>query len=74
MGRSSNNIFVKQLKHKVKLDIDEKGVEGAAVTSIGFGITSLPPVLTFDEPFYLVLRHIESNAIIFAGLINDPSL
>jgi serine protease inhibitor len=74
LGVASNNIFINQLKHKVVLDIDEKGAEGAAVTSIGFGVTSMPPYLKFDKPFYIVLRHIQSNTIIFSGKINDPML
>jgi len=74
LGVSSNRIFINQLKHKVVLDIDEKGAEGAAVTSIGFGVTSMPPYLKFDKPFYIVLRHIQSNTIIFSGKINDPLL
>lgn len=72
IGVASNRIFINQLKHKVVLDIDEKGAEGAAVTSIGFGVTSMPPYLKFDKPFYIVLRHIQSNTIIFSGKINDP--
>ncbi|MFZ1560131.1 MAG: serpin family protein, partial [Saprospiraceae bacterium] len=74
LGVASNRIFINQLKHKVVLDIDEKGAEGAAVTSIGFGVTSAPPYLKFDKPFYIVLRHIQSNTIIFSGKINDPLL
>jgi serpin B len=74
IGIASNRIFINQLKHKVVLDIDEKGAEGAAVTSIGFGVTSMPPYLKFDKPFFIVLRHIQSNTIIFSGKINDPLL
>jgi serine protease inhibitor len=74
LGVASNRIFINQLKHKVVLEIDEKGAEGAAVTSIGFGVTSMPPYLKFDKPFYIVLRHIQSNTIIFSGKINDPLL
>lgn len=70
LGQTSKNIFITQVKHKIKLDIDEKGADGAAVTSIGFGLDSQPPVLLFDKPFYIVLRHIESNTIVFTGIIN----
>ena len=73
MGSAKYPFFINQIKHKVALDLDEKGVEGAAVTSISFGVTEAPPSLTFDRPFYVVLRHIQTNAIIFVGKINDPS-
>jgi serpin B len=73
LGTAAAPIFINQLKHKVALDVSEKGVEGSAVTSIGFGTTEAPPSLTFDRPFYIVLRHVNTNTIIFAGKINDPS-
>ncbi|MBK6996406.1 MAG: serpin family protein [Lewinellaceae bacterium] len=74
LGTASKNIFIRQFKHKVVLEVDEKGAEGAAVTSIGFGIDSLPPSFWFDHPFVLVLRHIPTNTMIFTGYIADPSI
>lgn len=74
MGTSDNNIFINQIKHKAVLEVDEKGAEGAAVTSIGFGITSLPPSFYFTRPFVLVLRHIETNTLIFMGYVADPAI
>lgn len=73
MGTASRNIFIKQIKHKAVLEVDEKGAEGAAVTSIGFGITSVPPSFRFDSPFVLVLRHTGTNTILFTGFVADPS-
>lgn len=67
------NIFIKQVKHKAVLNVDEKGAEGAAVTSIGFGITSVPPQFWFDKPFVLVLRHIPTNTLLFVGYVADPT-
>jgi serpin B len=74
LGTASNNIFISQLKHKVVLEVDEKGAEGAAVTSIGFGHDSAPPSFLFNRPFVLVLRHIPTNTMIFTGYIADPSI
>ena len=74
MGTSSNNIFINQIKHKAVLNVDEKGAEGAAVTSIGFGVTSLPPTFYFTSPFILVLRHIPTNTMIFTGYVADPEI
>ncbi len=73
MGTAPQNIFINQIKHKAILEVDEHGAEGAAVTSIGFGITSLPPVFNYDHPFVLVLRHIETNTPLFIGYVADPS-
>lgn len=73
MGTAVKNIFINQIKHKTVLEIDEKGAEGAAVTSIGFGITSVPPTFRYDSPFVLVLRHIPTNTMIFTGYVADPT-
>ncbi len=66
-------LFIHQIRHKAVLKVDEKGAEGAAVTSIGFGTTSAPPAFIYDRPFVIVLRHTATNTLLFAGLINDPS-
>lgn len=73
MGTAANNIFINQIKHKTVLQIDEKGAEGAAVTSIGFVFTSAPPTFWFNRPFVLVLRHIPTNSMIFTGFVSDPT-
>ncbi|MBK7427375.1 MAG: hypothetical protein IPI60_10295 [Saprospiraceae bacterium] len=61
------------IKHKSVLKVDENGAEGAAVTSIGFATTSAPPSFRFDKPFVIILRHIPTNAMVFTGLVKDPS-
>ncbi|MFN0016084.1 MAG: serpin family protein [Saprospiraceae bacterium] len=73
MGTASQNIFINQIKHKAVLEVDEKGAEGAAVTSIGFGITSVPPTFWFNRPFVLVLRHVPTNTMLFTGFVADPA-
>jgi serine protease inhibitor len=71
MGTASKNIFIKQVIHKAVLEADEKGAEGAAVTAIGFGVTSVPPPLLFDKPFYLIIRNIKTNTILFIGYVGE---
>ncbi|MCF8237735.1 MAG: hypothetical protein K9I85_06240 [Saprospiraceae bacterium] len=73
MGTANQNIFINQIKHKAILEVDEHGAEGAAVTSIGFGITSAPPTIKFDRPFILVLRHIATQTPLFIGYVADPA-
>lgn len=72
MGTGAGNIFINQIKHKAVLEVDEKGAEGAAVTSVGFVLTSLPPVFYFNKPFVIVLRHIPTNTMLFTGLVRNP--
>ena len=74
LGESSfGRLFIDRVLHKVKLEIDEYGAEGAAVTVVGVGVTSIPPQIVFDQPFYFVLRHVETQAVLFIGLIANPS-
>ncbi|MBK9338639.1 MAG: serpin family protein [Lewinellaceae bacterium] len=73
MGTAAQNIFINQIRHKAVLEVDEKGAEGAAVTSIGFGITSAPPEFRYNRPFVLVLRHIPTNTMLFVGYVADPT-
>lgn len=67
------SIYIKTIKHKSMLKVDENGAEGAAVTSIGFATTSAPPSFRFNSPFVVILRHIPTNTMVFTGLVRDPS-
>ncbi len=67
------NLFISNVNHKTFLKIDEKGAEGAAVTSIGIGVTSAPPHFQFNRPFVFLLRNRNSDTFIFAGKIEDPT-
>lgn len=72
MGSAGNRIFIKQIAHKAVLEVDERGAEGAAVTSIGFAQTSVPPAFQFNKPFVLVLRHVPTQTILFLGYVVAP--
>ena len=69
MGTAAANIYISQVQHKCVLSVDEKGAEGAAATSVGFSTTSAPPSIVFDRPYYVVLRHILTGTIVFAGYV-----
>lgn len=73
VGNAGGNIYLTRVIHDTFLKIDEKGAEGAAVTTVGFGAESVPPTISFDRPFLVVLRHVESGVPIFIGKISDPS-
>ncbi len=74
MGQSliGPNLFIGAVEHKAVLKIDEKGAEGAAVTSIGMVTTSMPPMYRFDRPFVVVLRHLGSETPLFIGYVAEP--
>ncbi len=70
--QSGQQIALDPILHEVVLKVDEKGAEGAAVTTIGGVVTSLPPTLNFDRPFVLCLRHIPTGVQLFYGLVDNP--
>ncbi len=68
-------IHISDVVHKTFIEVDERGTEAAAVTSIGFELTSVgptPPVFRFDKPFVFVISEKESGAVLFAGKIENP--
>jgi serine protease inhibitor len=67
------NLYINRVVHKTYLKIDERGAEGAAVTGVGIGVTSVPPSIKFDRPFVYLLRHIPTKTIVFAGVVANPS-
>ncbi|HEX6988814.1 MAG TPA: serpin family protein, partial [Bacillota bacterium] len=43
----------------------------AAVTG-GVGVTSLPPEITVDRPFLLLISDTQTGIILFLGQVSDP--
>lgn len=67
--------FINQVKHKVVLKVDEDGAEGAAATSVGVGIESVPPPpfkLKFDRPFLALIADSKTQTVLFAACVEDP--
>jgi serpin B len=65
-------LYVKKVKQKTFLKVDEKGTEAAAVTSVEVGVTCACPSgfqVRADRPFLLAIRERLSGTVLFAGLI-----
>jgi serpin B len=67
------NLFIDRVQHKNKLIVDEKGIEGSAATAVVIAIDSAPPALFFNRPFVYIIRHKETQTILFIGCINKPT-
>ena len=64
------NMFISDIVHKTYINVDEKGTEAAAVTTIAMAGSSLPPEpveLKFNKPFYFAIRDNTSGEILFMG-------
>lgn len=70
------NVFIKSVKHKTVIEVNEKGTEASGATSVEMGVTSAP-VDTFemvmDRPFFFAIQDNETGAVLFMGAVNDPS-
>jgi serine protease inhibitor len=65
------DLYVKFVKQKTFVDVNEEGTEAAAVTGIGIGVTSAPLTVTMrvDRPYMFVLRERLSGTVLFVAKI-----
>jgi len=66
-------LCISEVKHKATVDVNEEGTEAAAATSVGIGLTSLPPSIVVDHPFLFVIRERLSGTILFMGRVMNPA-
>lgn len=66
------DFYVKKVKHKTYIRVDEIGTEAAAVTSVEMGPTSTPDFFLVNRPFIFAIRENRFNTILFIGQITDP--
>jgi serpin B len=66
-------LFIDQVRQKAFIEVDEAGTRAAAATSVGVGVTSLPPEFVVDRPFVFLLRERLSGTVLFAGVVGDPT-
>ena len=71
---SSVKNIVAEVKHKVYIDVNEKGTEAAAVSAVRAVLESLgisPKTITFraDHPFLYMIRDRSNDMILFIGQI-----
>jgi len=66
-------LHISRVKQKAFVDVDEEGTRAAAVTSVEIGVTSAPPMFRADRPFLFAIRERFSGALLFTGVVRDPS-
>ncbi len=75
MHRDARNLqlHISRVKQKAFVEVDEEGTRAAAVTSVEVGVTSAPPMFRADRPFVFAIRERLSGALLFMGVVRDPS-
>ncbi|MFO7674807.1 MAG: serpin family protein [bacterium] len=70
--------FISEVMHKSFVEVSEEGTEAAAATSVTLTLTAMPVEeerfrMVCDRPFLYAIRDDRSGALLFAGVLNDPS-
>lgn len=73
------NVYISAVVHKTYIDVNEKGTEAAAATSIEMSLMSMPGSaeeemfkMIVDRPFVFTIDDKESGEILFIGAIINP--
>jgi serpin B len=70
-------LFIADVKHKTYVDVNEKGTEAAAVTSVEMRVTSMPLdrlSMIADRPFCFAIVDDQTGSLLFIGALTDPGL
>ncbi len=68
-------VYLKSVRHKTFVEVDETGTEAAAATSVEVGIESAPLEqfsMEVNRPFLFVIRDDVTETVLFMGTIADP--
>ena len=65
----AGNIYIDKMKQVAKIKVNEEGTEAAAVTTIGYIITSVPEHVDFHatRPFLYIISEQSTGGILFIG-------
>ncbi|MDP3451434.1 MAG: serpin family protein [Bacteroidales bacterium] len=68
------NLYISKVFQKAAIEVDEEGSEAAAVTVVGFGVTSVPIKKEFraDKPFIFAITESTTGTILFMGKVSKP--
>jgi len=72
-------LIITQVIQKTVIDVNEKGVEAAAVTAMSVGVTSMPvpedpTLMILDHPFQFFIFDAEEELMLFEGRLGEPEV
>ncbi len=70
--REAKDIYISRVKHKSFIEVDEKGTESAAVTSVEIRELSGPTEMLINRPFLFFIHDTNSKTLLFMGKITNP--
>lgn len=72
MSPLGNQMCIDFVRQKTRIEVDERGTRAAAATAVGIGVVSFSGFVA-DRPFVFFIRERLSGAVLFAGLVGDPT-
>ena len=66
-------LYISYVDHKAIVEVNEKGTEAAAATSVGIGWMSMPLSFVVNRPFFYEIRDDRSGSILFMGATLNPA-
>lgn len=66
------NLYISYVDHKAIVEVNEKGTEAAAATSVAIALSSSPSFIV-NRPFFFEIRDDRSGSILFMGKILNPA-
>ena len=76
---SDEPLFISEARQKSFVEVNEEGTEAAAVTGVAFAMTGpepapqLPFEMIVDRPFFFVIADVQTQTILFMGIVFDPA-
>ena len=73
----ADNLYISDINHRAKIEVDEEGSRAAAVTEIGVRATAMPPgeeepvEFICDRPFIFMIRDTKTGVVLFMGMVNN---
>jgi serpin B len=70
------NLYIGAVIHKARIEVNEEGSEAAAATAVIMETKSMMDKAVFraDRPFFFIITHHKTGAILFIGRLSNPSL
>ncbi len=70
-----SNAYINSVLHKTFVEVSEKGTEAAGATKVEITLSIAEPAVSFtvDRPFFCAITDDFTGAVLFAGLIYEPT-
>ncbi|KAI2662744.1 Plasminogen activator inhibitor 1 [Labeo rohita] len=65
-------LCVSKVLQKVKLEVNEEGTKGSSATAAIIYSRMAVEEITLDRPFYFLVQHKPTGALLFSGQVNQP--